>query len=850
LLAAPASLWVLADVANTCAEGFSAELCARCAPGWFMSHRRCFKCDDSDLVSENARLALVLLTALVCLLLLSLCVAFLSTVRLVHLVGAFLLLQRFALAGQAAVDNLPANREEATALFAWLSLVSMDLEVARAGCGGLPELTFLRRLLMTIGLMVLTVVLFGLACLLPLCIRLRHYLPRRQRAYMDMLTWSEGLPAAAGASPPSPFDGCASAVGEEPMAVAWGNMLERIRQSWHIAAALFYLKLTSLSLQAFDVTRVPSTADADVAAQADPTVLVPTCYVLTADYQTVAYSAPHVVAMLLALLILAVLTLAWPLYSAALLLREFGHSHMRGVGGWMYRRLRLLRPTLGSEIDKAAHERVCQYIDAHDGLLFPTDANSGVGADGQEAAPRKDTKAAARRRRLHAAAFEYQSRLLASHGFLFHGVKPSCVLFTVQRSYVQGLQAALAVFVTSTSLSVSGCNVSAQLQLFLLGLLSALEALSIAVWLPHQSFRGSIFHASLRLAHVGYVALMMGITQCDMQLFPTMLALFGFILLLLITRRCGLPCCRDGMSHIVRAVQSSDSSGCESEERENGRSPRNQQLSARQSRSQKDTDKKPSPRRDGADLAAGADRTHEQQQQRNSSDSDSRHALRIVTPPGALRPDDAAGAPGTDSHLVLSESPTFLVSPSVASASHVFTGIKVAPSPSAADESAGDATELRSPHLRTSSAFAMDSGALTHSEQRHRAKLKANHLAAPAGSAAPVTASYQVQMSILAAKRALHFHAGNLRPMRLPTLNVPKRMSLIHPGANGAMMQLPIADQDEAADADADGADPDADADANAAGVADIDAVLPLANLAARAAAHAGAAMDHLTPSS
>jgi len=105
-------------------------------------------------------------------------------------------------------------------------------------------------------------------------------------------------------------------------------------------------------------------------------------------------------------------------------------------------------------------------------------------------------------------------------------------------------------------------------------------------------------------------------------------------------------------------------------------------------------------------------------------------------------------------------------------------------------------------------------------------------------------------MSILAAKRALHFHAGNLRPMRLPTLNVPKRMSLIHPGANGAMMQLPIADQDEAADADADGADPDADADANAAGVADIDAVLPLANLAARAAAHAGAAMDHLTPSS
>jgi hypothetical protein len=486
---------------SACLDGYTGRACATCAENYYLLASRCYSCGSST--DQSGQMGGIISAAGLVMLILSIGVATLTAVHLVYLVTAFIILQQVSAIGAQGAASLPGSAGPALAtFFQYVSVVNFDLQILRPGCS-VPSFTFITLFLGTLGLISFTGLLFVLACLFRLCIvRLRLGGARKLSEEERYLATEKALNSAK-------IDPATASQQNDLFVISpREDFRRRLTHSLIILCTIFFLKLCTLQMKLLKCVYAPPPTDALYATDDSVKYLY-----LEADFQTRCYQGDHLWMLLLSLLLFVVYTLGFPWYTFVLLTRSFADDDSTGVIGWLRRRLPMLRAQV-SPVERrrraflkmnaeevrvameAAHAR--QPIKAafklesasDEAILNGTDKSTlirlesstggarlgGVGGGGS-LSPGPVTSAAdmvttsqlltpAMQKKL--ATLYIENEHVAYFGYLFLDIRNETFAYRLSALLINFLLACITNFVVST-----------YQQLFLLGLVFALEALMV-----------------------------------------------------------------------------------------------------------------------------------------------------------------------------------------------------------------------------------------------------------------------------------------------------------------------------------------------------------------------------------
>lgn len=229
----------------------------------------------------------------------------------------------------------------------------------------------------------------------------------------------------------------------------------RIVHSMFILGALFYLRLTTLSLRMFDC--VHATGQPELESADGSVVYVESSdqsrqLYLLADLGTRCFTGGHLATAIFALVFLVFFSLMYPVYALILLTRTFAGPHSKGCARFLVTRFACCRGA-GYRIKlrrKASIQTVNQDEEEDE------DENV-IARDGEQATATKT-----------------QTEL---YGYLFRGLRPSLYYYRILLYPLQFLYAAMSTFFPGDSFTI-----------FVLGIGSAMQTFFIVVYLPFTSW--------------------------------------------------------------------------------------------------------------------------------------------------------------------------------------------------------------------------------------------------------------------------------------------------------------------------------------------------------------------------
>jgi hypothetical protein len=249
--------------------------------------------------------------------------------------------------------------------------VNFDIEVIKPGCGGVPTFNYARKLQFTLVLMALSALLFALACVLRLCLRIRAVtrtvvvMKKEEMDHeLDELADDEDL-APTGTAKDAQVEGQpassarAQTKSKRRASSLWKGLtahqrrvMERSAQlslvsldfkhrlchALLILLSIFYLRLTTLLFQALVCDRMPNPT-----APTDSEVVVTESLYLREDGQTACWTGSHISTATGAIILLVLYSLGFPLFCFVVLTRAFTGVSSTGFIGWLCSHISWLR---------------------------------------------------------------------------------------------------------------------------------------------------------------------------------------------------------------------------------------------------------------------------------------------------------------------------------------------------------------------------------------------------------------------------------------------------------------------------------------------------------------------------
>jgi hypothetical protein len=365
-----------------CSIAYTDQQCTQCFEGYYLLNGQCFFCGSTT--DQSATIALTLIVCVAAMGVLAIAVALLPARRLSRVIQLFTLLQTAAMVGVSGARDSPYFGSELTLAFSYINLLNFDIEVLRPGCGGIPDFTYIRKFQFTLVIVAFALVMFLLACVIRLLMRMRANASGRVTAHdqeelvheaefvdhggsggrgggtadeLDVGDDSEGAATAStkkkraaqrlqqldGATADSMFAGLTPMQQRimqraAHMAAAWSDAKQRAVHSVLILFAIFYLRITILLLKAFSCSQLP-----DPSAPTDSEAVTTFSLILEADGQTKCFVGDHLAFTIGCAILLLVYTFGFPLWCFILLMRAFSDDQTKGVLGWLRQKLPCLR---------------------------------------------------------------------------------------------------------------------------------------------------------------------------------------------------------------------------------------------------------------------------------------------------------------------------------------------------------------------------------------------------------------------------------------------------------------------------------------------------------------------------
>jgi len=542
---------------QNCAEGYTGSACSSCADNYYSLNQRCYSCGSE--VDQTSQMVSILTAAALVTLGLSVAVAILPATGLVRTVECFVVLQQVSEIGAKGALDLPAPADQYVAtFFQYISVINFDLQILRPGCT-VPEINFITLYLATLGLVALTGCLFFTACLI------RWFLLERRARFRAMLNNGD----TSGMSDEQRLEATKRALEmakHEPQLAACvdgvfiitprEDFKRRVTHSFIILASVFFMKVTTMQMQIFKCAMAPAPTDALTADATTPQHLY-----LEADYQTRCYEGEHLAAVILTCILFICFTLGFPIGMFILLCRAFADDRTAGMIGWLRRHFSFLRSATskGDQRKQAFHamkseekkkkeedEKHAQRGGNRNSATVapaPDDAgdSSAPDLDREPSRPtlgRLTTVAlSAPKRNIAAQLTPSQQRELANLYIMNYRMGYYGMMFWEIREEVFPYR--LFSFVTAIFFAFVGVFIEkSNVQLFALGLLFALDTISIAWYLPHPEFFDNAIDAAISIAVLGQNIVLMASASGGYKspYFVGLMVILGLALLLLIFR--------------------------------------------------------------------------------------------------------------------------------------------------------------------------------------------------------------------------------------------------------------------------------------------------------------------------
>ena len=252
--------------------------------------------------------------------------------------------------------------------------VNFDIEVIKPGCGGVPTFNYARKLQFTLVLVVLSALLFALACTIRLCLRARAVTrtvvvikTEEMDHELDDLADDENLASTGTAEDAQGEEGqAASSPGSRALpkskrrasslwkgltahqrrvmersaqlSMVWLDFKHRLCHALLILLSIFYLQLTTLLFQALVCDLMPNPT-----APTDSKAVVTESLYLRKDGQTACWTGSHISTAAGAIILLVVYSLGFPLFCFVMLTRAFTGVTSTGLIGWLRKNISWLR---------------------------------------------------------------------------------------------------------------------------------------------------------------------------------------------------------------------------------------------------------------------------------------------------------------------------------------------------------------------------------------------------------------------------------------------------------------------------------------------------------------------------
>ena len=258
------------------------------------------------------------------------------------------------------------------------------------------------------------------------------------------------------------------------------DTVRRMVHSVWILGALFYIRMSTLSLQTLDCVAMPDgsailTKDG-VAPSAESHLY------LVVDPTTQCYTGTHALAAALAVFILVFFSLMYPFYAFLLLTRTFARASTPGIIGALARSFKCLQ--------------------------------------GKSFESKKSAVMVTRKR-------------IEMLGYLFRGLRPEVFYYRVMLFPLQFLYASMSVFSQDVNLSI-----------FVLGAGSALQTLAIVIYLPFRSWIFNLTGTAAALATVAHAIFLLGLQNGHaISFLAPLCAIFGAVSITLLFRKSLMGCC-------------------------------------------------------------------------------------------------------------------------------------------------------------------------------------------------------------------------------------------------------------------------------------------------------------------
>jgi len=491
--------------AAKCNKGYQGVKCADCADGFYQLGDYCYACDAS--VDQSTQLALIALAAIAVIVSLSICVAVLSTASLCSAVGSFLMLQQIATIGVSAAPYVPTHTKQVQTFFAWFNLINFDLQLLRPGCGGLPTFTYVEKYWATIIFMILTAVLFLIACIARYFIKKRQYEKNsgtRTARVLVVASPSRHGRSTDGTQDDDDVDHDNDGGDDLPLPpdTPTNDFNKRLQHSLLILLSIMYFRITMLLCENF-ICAFQTLPIGSVASNAP----IDEDLMLVSDGSTSCYVGKHAVTTAVSIILMVVFLVGFPFYLFVCVLRALGTAEVVGCSGWMWRRFAWVRgDTSGSgrgsahAVPSSEHSATMSRDRDYKEKAIELCVKGDVEGKLQKQKADRATSLAVRLAERNGS---------DRFGFLYDGLRSSHPTHVVGMLPYQSLYGVIAVFLAN----------EATLQLFLFGTLTAIDAVHTAWAQPWDGFNENVKSICISSASLVQGVILLG-TQTDGVLSP------------------------------------------------------------------------------------------------------------------------------------------------------------------------------------------------------------------------------------------------------------------------------------------------------------------------------------------